>query len=76
VAGCFSPDWMTISTLLQVIDTLNPINRRIAALLELGSGFNPEFSGMSRAIYEYFGAGRKHRQQRYFAYFCSTKALG
>jgi lipopolysaccharide transport system ATP-binding protein len=40
------------STLLQVIcDTLNPTNGlvettgRVAALLELGSGFNPEFSG-------------------------------
>ncbi|MFZ5844598.1 MAG: ABC transporter ATP-binding protein [Pseudomonadota bacterium] len=41
------------STLLQIIcDTLSPsegavsVRGRVAALLELGSGFNPEFSGM------------------------------
>lgn len=64
------------STLLQIIaGTLNPtsgvctINGKIAALLELGSGFNPEFTGrenvyMSGSIY---GINRSEMQQRFGA---------
>jgi lipopolysaccharide transport system ATP-binding protein len=47
------------STLLQMIcGTLSPTNGtiqttgRIAALLELGSGFNPEFSGPRQRVFE------------------------
>lgn len=64
------------STLLQIIcGTLNPTsgsiqtNGRIAALLELGSGFNPEFSGreniyMNAAVY---GLSREQVDQRFDA---------
>ncbi|MFD2273649.1 ATP-binding cassette domain-containing protein [Undibacterium arcticum] len=54
------------STLLQMIcGTLNPTsgsiqtNGRIAALLELGSGFNPEFTGREKRVYECLGARLK-----------------
>lgn len=62
------------STLLQIIaGTLSPtsgtctINGKIAALLELGSGFNPEFTGrenvyMSGSIY---GINRAEMQRRF-----------
>ena len=59
--GIVGPNGSGKSTLLQLIcGTLVPtsgsvgINGRIAALLELGSGFNPEFSGLDNAI------GRAH----------------
>jgi lipopolysaccharide transport system ATP-binding protein len=62
------------STLLQIIaGTLQPssgnfcVNGRVAALLELGSGFNPEFTGrenifLSGAIY---GLGRTAMEERF-----------
>jgi lipopolysaccharide transport system ATP-binding protein len=62
------------STLLQVIaETLQPnsgsvkINGRIAALLELGSGFNPEFTGVEN-IYMYgaiLGLSRRQIDERF-----------
>lgn len=64
------------STLLQMIcGTLNPtagavkLNGRVAALLELGAGFNPEFSGvenvyMAAALY---GLSKEETDQRFDA---------
>ncbi len=62
------------STLLQIIcETLTPtsgsikVNGRVAALLELGAGFNPEFSGHDN-IYMYaalLGLSREEISQKY-----------
>lgn len=57
------------STLLQIIcGTLNPtqgtvkINGRVAALLELGAGFNPEFSGVENVYMAASLYGLTHEQ--------------
>ena len=62
------------STLLQIIcSTLNPslgnvnVNGRVAALLELGSGFNPEFSGKENVYLNamLLGLTKEQVDQRY-----------
>lgn len=62
------------STLLQVIaGTLAPsageveVNGRVAALLELGSGFNPEFSGRENVLLNgaVLGLSREDMEQRF-----------
>ena len=62
------------STLLQIIcGTLNPtlgnvkVNGRVAALLELGSGFNPEFSGKDNIYLNatLLGLSKKQVDERY-----------
>lgn len=62
------------STLLQIIcGTLSPTagsvtcSGRIAALLELGSGFNPEFTGRENVYLNgaLFGAGREEMDKRF-----------
>lgn len=62
------------STLLQIIcGTLTPsagevkVNGRIAALLELGSGFNPEFSGRENVFLNgaILGLSREQMEQRF-----------
>ena len=62
------------STLLQILaGTLTPtggeavVNGRIAALLELGSGFNPEFSGKENVFLNgrILGLSQKEVRQRY-----------
>lgn len=64
------------STLLQIIaGTLSPssgrvrVNGRVAALLELGSGFNPEFSGRENVILNasILGLSQKEIEARYDA---------
>ena len=62
------------STLLQIIaDTLSPtggevvVNGRVAALLELGSGFNPEFTGKENVYLnaKILGLSNTQIEQRY-----------
>jgi lipopolysaccharide transport system ATP-binding protein len=62
------------STLLQIIsDTLSPttgevrINGRVAALLELGSGFNPDFTGRENVYLNgaILGLSRKEMDERF-----------
>ena len=64
------------STLLQMIcGTLNPtvgevkVNGRVAALLELGAGFNPEFSGIENVYMagSLYGLSREEVDQRFEA---------
>jgi len=64
------------STLLQLIcGTLHPTsgtvqtNGRITALLELGAGFNPEFTGRENVYFNgaVFGMGRQELDERYDA---------
>ena len=64
------------STLLQMIcGTLNPtdgevkVNGRVAALLELGAGFNPEFSGVENVYMaaSLYGLSKKEIDQRFDA---------
>ena len=59
------------STLLQLVcNTLTPsegklsINGKIAALLELGSGFNPEFSGRENIFMAAAIAGLSHEEAK------------
>ncbi|WP_318496483.1 ABC transporter ATP-binding protein [Photobacterium leiognathi] len=62
------------STLLQIIaGTMTPssghatVNGRVAALLELGSGFNPEFTGHENIFFNatLIGLSKKEIEQRY-----------
>lgn len=62
------------STLLQIIArTLNPtsgevhVNGRIAALLELGSGFNPEFTGRQNVFFngQIMGLSQKEIEEKF-----------
>ena len=62
------------STLLQMIcGTLNPtagevkVNGRVAALLELGAGFNPEFSGVENVYMaaSLYGLSKEEVDQRF-----------
>ena len=64
------------STLLQMIcGTLNPtgggvkVNGRVAALLELGAGFNPEFSGVENVYMaaSLYGLSKEEVDQRFEA---------
>ncbi|PLK49131.1 ABC transporter ATP-binding protein [Uliginosibacterium sp. TH139] len=64
------------STLLQMIcGTLNPtageirVNGRVAALLELGAGFNPEFSGVENVYMaaSLYGLSKEEVDQRFAA---------
>jgi lipopolysaccharide transport system ATP-binding protein len=64
------------STLLQMIcGTLNPtagevkVNGRVAALLELGAGFNPEFTGVENVYMaaSLYGLSRQEVDQRFAA---------
>jgi lipopolysaccharide transport system ATP-binding protein len=64
------------STLLQMIcGTLNPtdgevkVNGRVAALLELGAGFNPEFSGVENVYMaaSLYGLSKEEVDQRFDA---------
>lgn len=64
------------STLLQMIcGTLNPsagevkVNGRVAALLELGAGFNPEFSGVENVYMaaSLYGLSKEQVDQRFAA---------
>lgn len=64
------------STLLQMIcGTLNPsegevkVNGRVAALLELGAGFNPEFTGVENVYMaaSLYGLGKEEVDQRFDA---------
>ncbi|CEH30653.1 hypothetical protein AM501_25145 [Aneurinibacillus migulanus] len=62
------------STILQIIaGTVNPssgtveVNGRVVALLELGSGFNPEFTGRENVYLNgaMFGIGRKEMEEKF-----------
>ncbi|UXJ53050.1 ABC transporter ATP-binding protein [Pseudomonas citronellolis] len=62
------------STLLQILcGTLSPtagsvqVNGRVAALLELGAGFNPEFSGRENVFLNasFYGLSRQQIEQRF-----------
>lgn len=59
------------STLLQIVsDILLPtegrvdVNGRLSALLELGAGFNPEFTGRDNAVFSGILAGRDEEEMR------------
>ena len=76
VVGIIGRNGSGKSTLLQMIcGTLNPsfgsieIRGRVAALLELGSGFNPEFSGRENVYMNatILGLSREEIDQRYSA---------
>ncbi len=72
ILGIVGPNGSGKSTLLQVVSgILRPtsgrvsIEGRVAALLELGAGFNPEFSGRENVFLnsEIMGLSRKHTER-------------
>lgn len=74
ILGIVGPNGSGKSTLLQVVSgILRPtsgrvsIEGRVAALLELGAGFNPEFSGRENVFLnsEIMGLSRKHTERIY-----------
>ena len=74
VLGVIGPNGSGKSTLLQIVSGILEPTRgrvrasgRIAALLELGAGFNPEFTGRENVYMngEILGVGRRDMEQRF-----------
>src|SRR5580698_8246218 len=66
VLGVIGPNGSGKSTLLQIVSgILEPTRGRIAALLELGAGFNPEFSGRENVFLngEILGIARRDMER-------------